>query len=162
MKKIIAIVALLIGVMSFSSCEKSQDNEWERFYGYTKADIIGQYEANPDDECYPDLPTDGIEIYRDVTIEITEIGENQNLVRFHIVIPDVINKYYTGVANPSENDSELAFNNSAYHEDVLMTVYKNKKNQVRLQGRERRCTYNSEGEVVDCNVHGFDVIKAEE
>ncbi|MCR5013306.1 MAG: hypothetical protein K6A28_00860 [Bacteroidales bacterium] len=161
MKKIIAIVALLMGVLSFSSCEKSQEHEWGRFYGYTKADIIGQYEAIVGDEYYPELPTGGIEIYRDVTVEIIEQGENQNLVRFHIVIPDVLNKTFTGVVNPSENDSELAFNNSAYHEDALMTVYKNEESQVRLQGRVRRVSYNGEGEVVNSIVYGFDVVKAE-
>ena len=72
-------------------------------------------------------------------------------------IPDVINKVYTGTATMNENDTELSFHN--YHEDILMSVYKNKQNQIRLQGRERKCKYNSEGEVVDCDVHGFDVVK---
>jgi len=160
MKKIIAIVTLLIGVLSLSSCEKSPEDEWERFYGYTKADIIGHYEAIVGEEYYPDLPTEGVTVYPTASIDIIEQGENQNLVRLHIVIPDVINKYFSGAINSADYESEMAFSNSS--EDILMTVYKNKDNQVRLQGRERRCIHNSDGELLNCILHGFDVVKTEE
>lgn len=149
------IIATLIGVFLFNSCDKKQENEWDRFYSFTKDDIIGHYEANPDNSVYVELPTEGVTIYPNATIDISAL--EGNFVRLQITIPDVINKVYTGTATMNENDTELSFHN--YHEDILMSVYKNKQNQIRLQGRERKCKYNSEGEVVDCDVHGFDVVK---
>lgn len=157
MKKTLSIITLLIAAFLFTTCQKTQEDEWERFYGYTKADIVGHYEANPDSTSYSELPTEGVMVYPNATIDINELSDN--LISLRIIIPDVINKYFTGEASMNENDSELSLHN--YHEDILMTVYKNKQNQVRLQGRERRCIFNNEGEITDCILHGFDVIKTD-
>ena len=161
MKRNLAIFALLIGAFLFFSCEKTPQNEWSRFFGYTKADVVGHYEANPNDEYYPEIPTEGVTVYRNVSIDIIDLGADQNLVRFHIVIPEVINKIFSGVIRTTENESELAFHNGDT-EDVLITVYKNNKGQVRLEGRERRCRYDAHNELIDCTIHGFDVLKAED
>ena len=155
MKKTI-LATLLITLVGLISCSKTKENEWSRFYGYTKADLIGHYEANPDDDAYPELPTEGVQVYRNVTIDIIDDGENSNLVRLHIVIPNIINKNFSGAILSNESESDLAFHNN--NEDILMTVYKNKQNVVRLNGRERRCTYNSNNELIDCVVHNFDVV----
>lgn len=156
MKKPIIILLMLVSAMAFNACgDHEDDNAWSRFYGYTKDDIVGHYEANPDEACYAPLPTEGVVVYRNVTIDITPLENNS--VSLRIIIPDVINKVFTGAANLNENDSDLSFHN--YNEDILFTVYKNDQNQVRLHGRERYCIYDEDHELVDCILHGFDVIK---
>lgn len=157
MKKTLILITLFIGALAFSSCDDKED-EWNRFYGFTKADVVGHYEANPDEDCYPELPTGNIEVYRNVTIDINDMGQNNNLVSLHIVIPDIINVSFTGAVQINGNDSDMAFHNGT-NEDILMTVYKNGKNQVRFHGRERRCSGISDGELVNCKTRGFDVIK---
>ena len=158
MKRIIVITIMLIAAIGLNSCNKTEVNEWTRFYGYTKNDIVGHYTPNPDESAYPELPTNGVQVYRNATIDITDLGPEQNLVQLHIVIPDVINKTFSGVLYSNENESDLAFHNFN-NEDILMTVYKNKQNQVRLHGRERRCGSDISGDLIDCALHGFDVVK---
>ena len=155
MKTIKLFISIILGALCISSCEKTDENTWQRFYGYEKEDVIGHYEANSDTACYSEQPTEGVVVYPNTIIDITSM--DGNLVRFLIVIPNTIDKYFTGLAVVNENDSDLSFHNNS--EDVLMTVYKNQQNQVRLHGRERRCRYNAEGELIDCVLHGFDVIK---
>ena len=155
MKKHLIIIALLVNALCFSACQKTEEETWKRFYGYTQADIVGHYEANPDSTYYSGLPTEGVVVYPNATIDITSI--DSNLVQLRIIIPDVINKTFTGAAVMNENDSDLAFHNN--NEDILMTVYKNVKNQVRLHGRESRVIYNADGEITDRIPHYFDVIK---
>lgn len=156
MKKTLTFAALLLGILFFCSCEKTEVNSWERFYGFTQADVIGHYDANPDSSYYEPLPTEGVIVYPNATIDITPIDDN--LVRLVLNIPDVIYKIFTGAAVYNENDSDMTFHD--YNYDILMTVYKNPQNQIRLHGRERYCRYNDEGELINCTFHGFDVIKA--
>ncbi|MBR4391393.1 MAG: hypothetical protein IKT08_04735 [Bacteroidales bacterium] len=158
MKTLNIFICLMLGALCFSSCEKTKDNTWQRFYGFSKEDIVGHYEANPDTTCYSELPTEGVVVYPNTIIDITSM--DGDLVKFHIVIPNTINKYFTGLAVINESDSEISFHNN--NEDVHMTVYKNQQNQVRLHGRERRCRYDAEGEIIDCIIHGFDVIQVQE
>lgn len=159
MKKNIALLFLLISAALLNSCHKTEENVWIRFYGYTKADIVGHYEANPDTSVYTPMPTEDVQFYSNATIDITSL--DGDLVRLRIIIPDVINKNFTGVATVNENDSNLGFHNTN-KEDIIMTVYKNSQNQVRLHGMERRYILNSDGEIIDCIVHGFDVVKTSE
>lgn len=155
MKKLPIFIALLLSTWFFCSCGKNEDNTWQRFFSYSKEDIVGHYESNPDTTVYGELPTEGVTIYPNTTIDI--ISLDGNLVRLHIVIPNTINKYFTGSTAIENSDSELSFHNN--DEDVLMTVYKNEQGQVRLHGRERRCRYDAHDEIIDCVLHGFDVIK---
>ena len=150
MKKHIAILVLLVSAVCLSSCKKTDENIWSRFYGYTKADIVGHYEANPDTSVYTPMPTEDVQFYSNATIDITSL--DGDLVRLRII---------TGVATFSENDSNLGFHNTN-NEDILMTVYKNAQNQVRLHGMERRYILNSDGEIINSIVHGFDVVKTSE
>ena len=68
MKRIINILAMTLCVMLFVSCKKSTENEWQRFWGFTKDDIAGHYNANPDESLYEELPTEGIKVYDNATI----------------------------------------------------------------------------------------------
>lgn len=155
MKINLTLIALLLGIFCFCSCTKPEEESWGRFYGFSQTDIIGHYDANPDSTCYESLPTEGVTVYPNATIDITAVDDNT--IRLRIVIPDVINKTFTGTTIQNENDSDMSFHN--YNDDILMTVYKDSQNQIRLHGRERTCRYNAEGELVNATFYGFDVIK---
>lgn len=155
MKKNLIVALLSIIALVFVSCEKTPVNEWSRFYGYTQADIVGHYEANPDESLYQDLPTEGVEVYNNATIDIAAASGKS--ISLHIVIPEVINKRFSGPVNTTEQESDLTLNN--FNEDILMTVYKNAKGQVRFHGRVKHYYYNADHELVNSINYGFDVIK---
>ena len=142
----------------FLSCEKTPVNEWDRFYGFSKDDIVGHYEANPDESLYQDLPTPGVTVYNNATIDITPLSDNAISIR--LVIPSVINKVFSGAFNNDEESSDLVLRN--FNEDIMVTVYRNDKGQIRLHGREKRYRYDADGNLVDSNYYGFDVIKSTE
>ena len=145
---------LLIAIsLLFASCNK--DPEWVRFHGFTQADIVGHYEANPDESLYEDYPTEGVAIYDNASMDV--VAEGSNGVTVHIVIPDKINKTYSGSINMTEeNYTELIIYN--YHDDLIMTAYKNDKGQVRFHGRVKLYAPNTFSIQHDTNLY-FDVIK---
>lgn len=151
------LLAIAIGLLFVSiSCKKSPtESEWSRFYGYTKNDIVGHYEANPDESLYQDLPTEGVAVYDNATIDIVELSENS--ISLRIVIPGVLNKNFSGAIYTNEQISDLTLQN--FNEDIMMTVYKNSKGQVRFHGRVKHYYYNADHELVNSNNYGFDVIK---
>lgn len=156
-KRLLGIITLALSLLCVS-CEKTPTATWTRFYGFTKADVIGSYEANTDPSVYAELPTEGVVVYNNASIQINELSDD--MVSLHINIPDKLNKNFTGTVPNNDYNSELGMNN--YHEDILFTVYKNDKNQVRLHGRYRYCYYEHiEGVDVlaDTDNYGFDVIK---
>lgn len=156
MKKTILILSAMLGLLiANGACNKTKD-EWNRFSGYQKEDIIGHYTANPDESVYVELPTEGVIIYRDVTINISPLSNNN--VSLKISIPNVLNKIFTGGVALDVNDSEIRLYNQGTNEDILMTVYRNEMNQIRLSGRERKCYYAGDS-LVDCKNYSFDVIK---
>ena len=151
-----------------ASCEKTPVNEWGRFYGFTQADVIGHYEANPDESLYQALPTEGVAVYDNATIDVGAVGETA--VSVHIVIPTKINKTFSGPLNMSDDHrSDITLTNiinSLNKEDIWITVYKNDQGQVRFHGRVKRYYY-----IIDEETHqtildhsdnwGFDVLKRE-
>ena len=161
------LLIIAIGVLCVS-CGKTEENEWSRFYGFTQADVIGHYEANPDESLYQELPTAGMVVYDNTTIDISPVGSSAS-ISVHIVIPGKINKSFSGPLNMSnENRSDIAITNiiNTYNkEDIMMTVYKNDKGQVRFHGRVKRYYYNTkpghENELIKSDNWGFDVIKAD-
>ena len=92
-------------------------------------------------------------IHRNAVIDIEDYSGN--LINVHVVIPDVINTRFTGVAGVSGYNSEIIMDN--LDGDLLIDVYTNDKNQIRLHGRIRR-DYGSAASKIDI----FDVIKKEE
>lgn len=140
-----------------ATCNKTPQNEWNRFYGFTQSDIVGHYEANPDESLYEELPTTGITIYDIVNIDITASGNTA--VSLHIVIPGTINKTFSGAIDMNdEHRSDLVLHNNN-NEDIMMTVYKNDAGQVRFHGRVKHYYYNANHELVNSANWGFDVIK---
>ena len=166
MKK--ASLFLIVISLLLVSCGKDPKPEWDRFYGFTQADIVGHYEANPDESLYQELPTEGVAVYNNATIDIGAVGSAN--ITLHIVIPGKINKSFSGPLDMAdENRSDIALLeviSSSVKEDILMTVYKNDKNQVRFHGRVKRYHYNTEpgheNELVSSDNWGFDVIKSAE
>lgn len=156
---------LVASLLLCVSCEKTPINQWKNLYDFTRADIIGHYEANPDESLYEPLPTEGVAVYNNATLDVSAIGATA--VSIHIVIPGKVNKTFSGPLNMSdENRSDIALTNiinTANKEDIMMTVYKNDKNQVRFHGRVKRYYYNTEpgheNELVKSDDWGFDVIK---
>ena len=160
---------LLIAIsLLFVSCCKDPEPEWGRFYGFVQSDVVGHYEANPDESLYEPLPTEGIVVYNNATLDVGAVGATA--VSVHIVIPGQINKTFSGPLNMSEEDrSDITLTtviNSTNKEDIWMTVYKNDQGQVRFHGRVKRYYYR-----IDQDTHqpylyrsdnwGFDVIKQE-
>lgn len=150
-------LTILIGILFLAvSCNKTPtESEWSRFYGFSSSDIIGHYEANPDESLYQDLPTEGVEVYDNATIDIVALSGSS--ISLRIVIPGVINKNFSGPVYSDDDNSDLVLNNN--NEDIMMTVYKNNKGQVRFHGRVKHYYYNANHELVNSNNYGFDVIK---
>ena len=100
-----AVLIIAIGLLCVS-CGKTDDNEWSRFYGFTQADVIGHYDANPDESLYEELPA-GMVVYDNATIDISAVGSSASIAA-HIVIPGIINKSFSGPLNMSdENRSDI-------------------------------------------------------
>lgn len=152
----------------FASCGKDPQDEWNRFYGFTQADVIGHYEANPDESLYVALPTEGVAVYNNATIDIGAVGATA--ISAHIIIPGKINKSFSGPLNMLyEGRSDIILTNiinDTNKEDIMMTVYKNEKGQVRFHGRVKRYYYRLVTETNELYLYksdnwGFDVIKEE-
>lgn len=148
----------------FASCGKDPQPEWGRFYGFTQADVVGHFEANPNESLYQELPTEGVAVYDNATMDIEAVGTTA--LSLHIVIPGIINKTFSGpIDMTDENRSDITMTNvinPLNKEDIMMTVYKNDKGQVRFHGRVKRYYYeNNDGVTIlkHSDNWGFDVIK---
>ena len=158
MKKIYLLISL-VGLLFLSvSCEHPEDNSWSRFYDFSSSDVIGTYSANPDESVYEESPTPGVVVYDNASVTITELGDGLVMVR--VIIPDQINKVFTGAIEQNSSNGILLLNQGSY-EEFSATVYKGNQGQIRLQGHESRTYYNAEGEISDKKIYGFDVIKTE-
>ena len=166
MKK--ASLLLIVLSLLFASCGKDPEKEWGRFYGFTQADVVGHYEANPDESLYEPLPTENVVVYDNASLDVVAVGSTA--VSVHIVIPGNINKTFSGPLNMSdENRSDITLTNtinSTNKEDIWMTVYKNGQGQVRFHGRVKHYYYRIDQETHQTYLYksdnwGFDVIKQE-
>jgi small nuclear ribonucleoprotein (snRNP)-like protein len=154
MKRITLLLATAFCVIVLASCKK--DPAWERFWGFTKDDIVGHYVANPDESLYEELPTEGVKVYDNAVIDITSLSGN--LISIKLNIPDVLNnKTFSGTLYSADDNSDIVLLNG--NEDIQMTVYKNEKGLVRLHGREKHYHYDANHVLVSSENYGFDVIK---
>lgn len=161
-------VALIITAITFMmvSCGKDPEAEWERFYGFTQADVVGHYEANPDESLYEALPTEGVVVYDNATIDVSPVGNVS--ISVQVVIPGNVNKTISGPINMSDdNRSDIIVTNvinTLSKEDIMMTVYKNEEGGVRFHGRVKRYYYERDPETHKIYLDrsdnwGFDVLK---
>ena len=162
MKK--ATLLLISLCFLFASCGNDPEDEWGRYYGYTQAAIVGHYEAFPDESLYVELPA-GMVVYDNAVIDIDALGDNS--ITLHIVIPDVIDKYFSGPLETLDDRSDITLTtmiNPTNKEDIMMTVYTNDKGQVRFHGRVKRYYYVVDDQtnqlILDKSDNwGFDVYK---
>ena len=155
---------IVIGLLC-CSCNKDK-NEWGRFYGFTQADVVGHYEANPDQSLYDELPTSGIAVYNNASMDVAAVGEHS--LSIHFVIPGKVNKTFSGPIDMHDEDrSDIVLTtviNTTNKEDIWMTVYKNDQGQVRFHGRVKRYYYRYDSDTEEYYLYrsdnwGFDVIK---
>lgn len=155
MKKITLLLVALC--LLLTACEKDPKYDWSRFYGFTAADVNGHYEATPIESLYQEQPTEGIVVYNNVKIDITA---SDDIVLMHIVIPDVLNRSFSGHIDLNDPyRSDLILYNGNNNEDALFSIYKSTTNGVRFSGRVKHYYYNSGGQVVKNDYYGFDVTK---
>lgn len=157
---------LLIAItLLLASCGKPEE-EWSRFYGFTQADVVGHYEANPDQSLYDELPTSGIAVYNNASMDVAAVGEHS--LSIHFVIPGKVNKTFSGPIDMHDEDrSDIVLTtviNTTNKEDIWMTVYKNDQGQVRFHGRVKRYYYRYDSDTEEYYLYrsdnwGFDVIK---
>lgn len=149
-KKQPILLLFLCITMLFTSCEKDKIH-WEKYFGYTREDVVGHYESIDDESYYGDLPTELVDLYNNVTLDI-QAGDG-NTARVHIVIPDKLNRWFSGVV--PQNDDDFIIDMSGFDNyDFLATVYKSQDGTIRLHGRVNKYTS------YQANVcYGFDVIK---
>ena len=160
MRKTALSLFILLSLLVLSiSCEKQKEKTWSSFYDFTVADIAGSYVSNPDESIYEESPTAGTSLYDNVSLTITELSDNNISVR--IIIPDQINKVFTGSIEPN-NSLAIIKLSQGFYESFTANVYKDSQNRIRLSGNESISYYDANGEVVDKKVHGFDVIKVED
>lgn len=161
----VALIVIAVGLL-LTSCGKDPEAEWDRFYGFTQADVVGHYEANPDESLYEALPVEGIAVYNTTKMDLT--AEGNISLSLHIVIPGHVNKTFSGPINMSnDNRSDIVLTNvinSLNKEDIMMTVYKNEEGQVRFHGRVKRYYYKIDPKTQKPYLErsdnwGFDVIK---
>lgn len=162
-----ALILMAVGLL-FASCGKDPENEWGRFYGFTQDAVIGHYEANPDESVYETLPTQGITVYNNASLDVSAVGTTA--VTIHIVIPGTINKTFSGPLDQSdENRSDISLTNvinSTNKEDIMLTVYRNDEGRVRFHGRVKRYYYRIDATtqqltLIRSDNWGFDVLKEE-
>ncbi len=155
MKRISTLLATVLCVFLFASCDKDPVNEWQRFWGYTKADLIGHYDANPDESLYETLPTAGVKVYPNASVEVIDLSEN--LVSVRLTIPGTVNIVFSGTVYSASDNSDFVLANG--NDDIRMTVYKNSKGDVRFHGVQKRYFYDANHVLDHSNNYGFDVIK---
>lgn len=155
MKRTVTLIATVFLFLGFTSCEKDKTNEWQRFWGYTKADIIGHYDANPDESIYEELPTAGVVVYPDASIDMIELSDD--LVSVRLSIPKILNINFSGPVYSASDNSDFVLKNG--NDDIRMTVYKNSKGDVRFHGVQKRYHYNADQQLESSDNYGFDVIK---
>ena len=157
-KNALRLSIVLSLLVLFNACEKPVEKTWTSFYDFTVADIEGTYTANPDESVYEDSPTSGTNLYDNASLTITALSDNNISVR--IIIPDLINRVFTGSIEQNNSLALIKLTQGLY-ESFTANVYKDSQNRIRLNGNESHSIYNANGELTDKKIYGFDVIKAE-
>ena len=155
MKKIVILLATALLVFVFASCKKDSTNDWQRFWGYTKADLNGHYDANPDESLYEELPTEGVIVYPNASIDVIDLSDD--LVSVRLNIPETLNIVFSGTVYSASDNSDFVLKNG--NDDIRMTVYKNSKGEIRFHGVQKRYHYNADLQLESSENYGFDVIK---
>jgi hypothetical protein len=151
-------VALVLLVLACVSCEKPAEKRWEKFYGYTNADITGQYTNSYISDAFEDISESGYcTICDDADINI--IANQGNTVSFCFKsVKGNLEKTLTGVPTLNNDDylmqlySSKTFLSSLkfYSFKLFSRVYHDKDQMVRLHGYVSKDFY-----VIENNGNGF-------
>lgn len=148
MKKATISAFLLLLAVVFVGC-KDEKKEWKHMYGFTKADIIGEYAFSNIDKAFDDLePSSYCHLCDDAEISITSVSAST--VKFKINCPDEdYSRVFTGV--PTKNPEDFMIRMSSGYEqyggsklrayNVNAYVYYNEAQQIRLHGFSSFNTY---------------------
>ena len=169
MKNIKYLSVLLVLGFLFVSCEKQQEKEWNRHYGYTNEEIIGSYSYSNVAEAFDGLTESAYcHICEDARINVT--ARSESIIEFTVNCPsDEFNRTFEGRPSSTDNDFliQMTAPSGSPHSDykLLVYVYKNEKGDIRLHGYARlvKYEYNPETEEYDIpkveTNYWFDVIK---
>ena len=142
-------VLLMLGVL-FVSCEKQQEKEWNRYYGYTNEEIIGLYSYSDVDDAFDGLTENHYcHVCNDARINIT--ADSENTIQFSMNSAKAeLNATLKG--NPALNDDDFLITLVDYPYELTAYVYTNASGQIRLHGFVRKNNH-------DRPTYYFDVIK---
>lgn len=172
MKRLIVLSMLTVfGMAILASCEKDVDKEWNKFYSYTKEDIVGEYTYSNLSSAFDGLiESDEGHLCPDAQVNIASTGAQT--VLFHMASPNRnFQKSFSGLPKLTANDFLITMysgwvNLKRYN--VTANVLTNDQDEVRLKGfvsedRYER-VYNTEeaqyDTVYDYSIkYHFDVIK---
>lgn len=130
-------IALVLIVFACVSCGKQEVKEWQKFYGYTNADIAGEYTFSGVADAFEDLvESDESHLCADALINV--VATSEQTISFQFSSPENgFQKSFTGRTSLNPN----AFLVSIYTEmsnlkryGLSATVMKNMENDIRLEG----------------------------
>ena len=132
MKNIRILSVLFLLSLFFVSCEEEQNNEWERYYGYTNEEIIGSYSNSNVADAFDGL-TESLYCHVCDDARITVTAESENMVRFSVNSAEAaLNTSLKG--NPALNDDDFLITLVDSPYELTAYVYTNAKGQLRLHG----------------------------
>ena len=151
MKRLFALsLSFAVLLVLLASCKKN--NNWERLYGFSKYDVVGNYSCSHNDEALDQfIEGEFCHICKDATIDIEEAGD---YVHVHFDCPCQRFHYdFAGVIVPNPDEYILEMSSGLF--SVSCNVSINGKGNILLHGRVRQCI---EYPVKYVNYY-FDVVK---
>ena len=145
MKKINYLSALIIFGLFFVSCEKPEENEWNKYYGYSNEEIAGTYSFSNISDAFDGLTESAYcHICEDATINITAASGSG--IEFKVNCPnETFSRTFEG--KPRVDNDDFLINLTApswgtYPDyELTVSVYKNDQGDTRLHGFARRIIY---------------------
>ena len=146
MKNIKYLLVLLVLGFLFVSCEKQQEIEWKKLYGYTSEDVAGTYSFSKVEDAFEGL-TESAYCHICEDAIITVMAKSGKIIDFRVNCPnDSFIRRFEG--RPCLTDDSFLINmtapsGSSHPDNVLeVYVYKNDQGDIRLHGYARRVIYD--------------------
>ncbi|MBQ6770366.1 MAG: hypothetical protein IJP44_05235 [Bacteroidales bacterium] len=138
MKRLVVFsMLILVGMAVLASCEKEGDKEWNKFYGYAKDDIVGEYAFSNLSDAFDGLmESDEGHLCPDAQVNVSATGDQT--VLFHMASASCnFQRNFSGRTTLNANDFLISMysgwvNLKRYN--VTAEVLKNKQDAVRLKG----------------------------
>ena len=168
--------ALFLGLgFLLVSCGEEK-SEWQNFYGFTSADIVGTYSYSNHPGAFDGVEGPGRHACEDAEVGITTSADSLGKIVFSLHCPDEdYSRSIEGYPSPNEDDFMIRMSTGIIHSgshpkahNINGYVMKNAKQQIRVHGYATVNTYKVETDpqtgvetdVIDDQVYYyFDVIK---